>query len=85
MSKLLLFILVLVAIFFVRRWMQRDEAPAREPRSREGSQVAELPAEQMRECLQCGLLIPDSEAVRVGDAHFCCIDHAREHEAAKRS
>lgn len=85
MSKLLLFFLVLVGIFYLRRWMQRDDAPARIPVPRQDVQSAEQPAEQMRECLQCGLLIPDSEAVRVRDAHFCCIDHAREYEAGKRA
>ncbi|MDQ7989759.1 MAG: PP0621 family protein [Candidatus Dactylopiibacterium sp.] len=76
MQKLLLFILVLLAIFYVRRWWaQRQEGVRPGPAGRRDEAPREV--ETMRECAQCGLLVPDSEAVRAQEAYFCCAEHAR--------
>lgn len=77
MRNLLLFVLVLIVIFYVRRWFQRSEksgTPAQIP-------PQESSAERMCECCVCGVLVPESEAVRVRDAHYCSLEHARSDKA----
>jgi len=34
-------------------------------------------SETVRECTQCGVLVPESEGVIVGDAFYCSTEHAR--------
>lgn len=77
MQKLLLFFLLLAGIFYLRRWFQREESSAREPRQEARRQQADR-VETMRECHLCGVLVPESEAVVVAGEHFCCDAHARE-------
>lgn len=74
MQRLVLFILVLVVIYYVRRWLQRGG------RSTAAEQIPAQPAEAelMCECAQCGLLVPESEAVRSGERFFCSPEHARQ-------
>ena len=71
MQKLLLFLLVLWGIWYVRQHWSRAERqePAAPPR--------EARVETMRECRHCGLLVPESEGVQVGDDFYCSPQHAR--------
>ena len=73
MQKLLLFLFVLYGIWYVRRhWLRADgeAGPAQPPH--------EAPVETMRECRHCGLVVPESEGVQVGEAFYCSSEHARE-------
>jgi len=48
------------------------------PGSRGAQAATRQLAEPMARCGVCGVYIPQSEALQVGDAHFCCAEHARE-------
>lgn len=85
MQKLLVFFLALIAVYYVRRWLQGQSArPV--PRADEAARTpAEGHAEVMRECAHCGLLIPESEAVSAEGNSFCCAEHARLGASRERS
>lgn len=80
MQKLFMFLLVLLAIWYVRKVL----AGVRENRERQSMQRAENPAkeqgEMIRECCRCGLLVPESEGVEIAGRFFCCAEHARQHQ-----
>lgn len=72
MSKLLMFVLLLLAIYYVRRMLQggKSSMPARtqQPVARE--------AETMGECAHCGVLVPMSEGRQVNGLFYCSAEHA---------
>jgi uncharacterized protein len=72
--NLLIFLLILFAIWWVRRALRRrDEAGGNAPRGRRGRNEPE----PMLSCAQCGVHVPESEGVRDGDRFFCCEEHRR--------
>jgi len=73
--SLLIFILVLIAIWWVRRALARFSAGTRARGSRP-SRTGNEP-EQMLGCAHCGLHVPESEGVRDGKDFFCCEEHRR--------
>ena len=68
MSKFLLLILVIVAVWWLAKGFRRKSA------ARDAS--AAVP-EQMVTCGHCGLYLPRSEAIGEGDKFFCCAEHRR--------
>ncbi|KON81968.1 PP0621 family protein [Azoarcus sp. PA01] len=76
MRNLLIFILVLVVIWWVRRALSkpRDGDP-RAGGSRRGG--PKNPPEPMLACDQCGVHVPESEGVHDDDGFFCCEEHRR--------
>jgi len=75
--NLLIFILLLIVIWWVRRALQKPLDDFRTGRrNRSAGSEPDLP-EQMVACQHCGLHVPESEAVRHGDAVFCSEDHRR--------
>jgi uncharacterized protein len=78
MQKLLVFVLVLVGIYYVRRWFEQTRS-ATPPR-----RGAERDVEHVRECRRCGVLVPESEAVKAGEDYYCCPEHARQQESGPR-
>lgn len=81
MSKLLLFLLLIFAIYQLRRLSSQGKAQ-RPARGRQ--QPADKPVETMRECRLCGLLVPNSEGVEDEDGFFCCAEHARRYRGGQR-
>lgn len=73
MQKLLLFVLVLAAIFYGRRFL-KQLSQKEGGRARRGARGA---PERMLACRQCGLHVPESEGVHRGEAFYCCDAHAR--------
>ncbi|QID18987.1 hypothetical protein G3580_15995 [Nitrogeniibacter mangrovi] len=72
MQKLLLFLLVLAAIFWGRRLLREgDQGGA----SRSRSARRDTP-ERMLSCRRCGVHVPESEGVHRGDEFYCCDAHA---------
>jgi uncharacterized protein len=66
MSKLLLFgLLAFLAYLFFRGTNRPKSGPAQGPR----------PAEQMVECAQCGVHLPEGESLRSGEHCYCCEAH----------
>lgn len=48
------------------------------------SRSAAPQAERMVRCAQCGLNVPEREALMVADRSYCCPAHAPQQEAAPR-
>ena len=80
MRNLLLFILILIVVWWVRRALQRPgglfgalrgRASGEQPGKRTGD------PERMVACAHCGVHVPESECVRDADAAYCCADHRR--------
>ncbi|THF56175.1 PP0621 family protein [Pseudothauera rhizosphaerae] len=70
MRNLLLFILVVIVVWWARRALQKLRAPGRG----NGPAREQVP-ERMLACDHCGVLVPESEGVREGDAFFCSEAH----------
>lgn len=71
MSKLLLFVLVLVVIYVLRKSMskaaQSAEGLTRAPRTAE--------VETINACAHCGVLVPRSEGLVSAQGFFCSAEH----------
>jgi uncharacterized protein len=68
LSKLLLLILAVVAVWWLARGSRRKDAAKDAP---------EAAPEQMVNCSHCGLYLPQSESIVEGDKFFCCAEHRR--------
>ena len=68
MSKVLLLIFAVVAVWWLARGFRRKGAAKDAP---------EPAPEQMVTCSHCGLYLPRSEAIGEGDRFFCCTEHRR--------
>ena len=73
MSKLFLFVLVLIGVWYVRRLLQQDSEKDDQPVS--PSDVSH--SEKICECRHCGVLVPESEGLIVDGMFFCSAEHAR--------
>lgn len=72
-SKLLVFLLVLFAIYWVRRLLTKPKTPppaGPAPREPQASM-------RMLSCQRCGVHVPENEGVRRGGDFYCCEEHAR--------
>jgi uncharacterized protein len=71
MGKLLVLVLVvLVAYALVKALAAKSRAPGPAPGQQAG--------ERMVPCSQCGINLPESEALAAGGRYFCCDEHRRE-------
>lgn len=83
MRNLLLFLLILVAIYYVRRKLPRSGADSArsadwdEQRTTGRGKSTGAQIEQMVACAHCGLHVPESEGVRGADGFFCSEAHRR--------
>ena len=68
MSKFLLLILAVLAVWWLAKGLRRNGAAKDAP---------EAAPEQMVACSHCGLHLPQGEAVREADKFFCCDEHRR--------
>jgi uncharacterized protein len=76
-AKLLVFLLILLGIYLIRRAVLRPPGPS--PRAGEPVRPDAVSAERMIECAQCGLHVPESEAVTGEGLSFCCEAHRQAH------
>jgi uncharacterized protein len=74
-SKLLLFVLVLAAIFWGRRLLNQLGQQGRNPGR--GASRPKEGIEKMLSCQRCGIHVPESEGVHRDGAFFCCDAHAQ--------
>ncbi|MFT4173887.1 MAG: PP0621 family protein [Rhodocyclaceae bacterium] len=78
MTKVLLFLLALAAIYYWRKTLSRNEAPRDDARaSQRTRQATPARAEAMQACAHCGVLVPHSEGVSTQQHFFCSPEHAR--------
>jgi uncharacterized protein len=66
LSKFLLLILCIVAVWWLAKGFRRRDAAKDAP---------EAAPEQMVNCGHCGLYLPKNEAIAGGDKFFCCAEH----------
>jgi uncharacterized protein len=50
---------------------------ARSRRDEQTKPRRDLPAERMVACAHCGVNLPESDSVRVGERHYCSEEHRR--------
>lgn len=78
MRNLILFVLLLFAVWWIQRTLARIKIAARErERARELAAQEVRHIEPMRECAYCGVNIPDTEAIAEGRHFYCCDSHRR--------
>lgn len=82
MAKLLVFLLILLGIYLIRRALVRPPAP---PQHGEADRPTPPSVERMVECAHCGLHVPESEAVASEGLSFCCEAHRQAHRQTHRS
>lgn len=75
MRNLLIFFLILIGVWWVRRALQRTGRSARRDERR---QKLDEP-ERVLACRHCGVHVPESEGVRNSDGFYCCEAHQRQH------
>lgn len=80
MRNILLFVVFLLAVFYVRRALQRG--PRREETRDAAAEAGQSHApsdeiEQMVACAHCGVHVPESEGVTSGGHFFCSEEHRR--------
>ena len=68
LSKLLLLIFAVVAVWWLAKGFRRKDAAKDAP---------EAAPEQMVNCSHCGLYLPQNEAIAEGDKFYCCAEHRR--------
>lgn len=79
MNKLLLFILVLVAIYWIRRSLGKPRNTSKGA-SPDGHAKRGDEPEKMVACAECGVHVPESEGVRDESGFYCCAEHRRQHQ-----
>ena len=67
MGRLLFFLLLALIVYLAIKALTR-RPPAKAPRK---------DAEKMVHCDQCGLYLPESEAIHAQGRHYCSVDHQR--------
>lgn len=79
MRNLLIFVLVLIVIWWVRRALARPRGDGTDggARGRHEPGARAITPERMVECAHCGVHIPESEGVREGGHFFCSDEHRR--------
>jgi len=73
-GRRLFWFLLAIAAWLLFRHLKKKAAAQGTPAAAPESEKA---VENMVACQRCGLLLPESESVRQGDAHFCCEEHLR--------
>ncbi len=80
MSKLLFWIVIILAALVVARIAARHSANREErppgPPSKPKRQTKEQAAQIMVRCAHCGIHLPTSEAVRRGGWNYCSLAHS---------
>jgi uncharacterized protein len=82
MRNLLLFLLILIGVYYLRRLLAGDKtddtATAPNPAA-----VPQHAAEQVLPCAHCGLLVPASEGIQSQGLFFCSPEHQHQGPASQ--
>lgn len=74
MRNLLLFLLLLLAVYLIRRALSRDDGQGAAPPAQD--EAAPRGGEQVLPCEHCGVLVPHSEGVTRAGRFYCSAEHA---------
>ena len=70
-KALLLVALIVAIVTLIRRGQQKNHNnPAQPP-------AAEATTEAMKRCAECGVHLPEKEAINYQTLHFCCNEHKK--------
>ena len=72
MGQLLRILVILIGVWLVLSIIKRALAARRKPRASHAS-IAKMVA-----CDHCGTHVPESDAIRVGDRHYCSEEHQKQ-------
>jgi uncharacterized protein len=78
-------LLWLLAIVLLVLWLLRPRRSSPPPATGDAERRAATDIEDMVRCERCSLHLPRNDALRSGDAYFCCEAHRREHVAGRTS
>ena len=78
MQKLLVFILVLLAIYWIRRLLSQAKRRSRQDAPGAAQGGTQRGSTRMLACRQCGVHVPEDEGLTRGGHFYCCEEHARE-------
>jgi uncharacterized protein len=73
-------VLLLVGLAWVI-WLVWRKSQARDQSAAPPAQSTAAGAEAMRQCAECGVHLPDSQALPGRGGHFCSPEHRQRHEA----
>ncbi len=76
MRQILLFLAFLFGIWWLRRKFGDDKRSPDNDKTRVAPPTRKLP-EKISPCAHCGVLVPESEGVLVGERFYCCEAHKR--------
>ncbi|MEC5387593.1 PP0621 family protein [Uliginosibacterium sp. H3] len=77
MRNLLLFLLILIGVYYLRRLLTGDRSEGAAPGQAPPDVAPPREAELVLPCAQCGLLVPASEGVEAQGLFFCSPEHQR--------
>ena len=75
MSRIIFLIVLLVVGFLLLKSWQRRQS-LQQHKKTAGKMTNNT---RMVRCLQCGLHVPEHEAISQGGKHFCSLEHATQH------
>ena len=76
MSRIIFIIVLLVVGFLLLKSWQRRQSLKQQHKQSSGEIQNNT---RMVRCLECGLHVPEGEAISQGGKHFCSLDHAQRH------
>lgn len=68
---ILLFVLLAVSFYAVKLWRRGQLEKTKKTLMREAK------SQKMVPCEECGLHVPEHEAIKIGDNNFCSLEHAK--------
>ncbi|WML89512.1 PP0621 family protein [Thiothrix lacustris] len=76
MSRIIFILVLLVVGFLLLKSWQRKQSLGEQHKKTTGQMTNNT---RMVRCLQCGLHVPEHEAISQGGKHFCSLEHAKLH------
>ncbi|WP_170310677.1 PP0621 family protein [Leucothrix arctica] len=68
---ILLFVLLAVSLYAVKLWQRGRLEKTKKPLTKSTQ------SQKMVPCDECGLHVPEQEAIKIGDNNFCSLEHAK--------
>lgn len=76
MSRIIFILVLLVVGFLLLKSWQRKQSLKQQQKQPSGKINNNT---RMLRCVECGLHVPENEAISQGGKHFCSLEHAQHH------
>ncbi len=83
MFRVIILFVLLAVSFYIVRLLLSNRKIQRLRRSKGKGVRKRNQKKNMLRCIQCGLHIPEEEAIKQGDNVFCSLKHASQHQQEK--